>query len=97
MTPVESLKLIEETMMKFYPLGDYKMNDSIKTLATPHNPARRPAASGDDGADAAVQPDAAPEPPAPTANPTAVLRADSAVFQKPSPLFGMQSGVFGRR
>jgi 2-oxoglutarate ferredoxin oxidoreductase subunit beta len=32
MTPVNSLKFVEEHMMPFYPLGDYKISDAIKQI-----------------------------------------------------------------
>jgi len=32
MTPRESLKFVEERMIAYYPLGDYKVKDEVKTL-----------------------------------------------------------------
>jgi hypothetical protein len=32
MTPVNSLKFVEEHMIPFYPLGDYKVSDAIKQV-----------------------------------------------------------------
>jgi hypothetical protein len=32
MTPKESLKFVEERMIAYYPLGDYRVKDEVKTL-----------------------------------------------------------------
>ena len=32
MTPVDSLKFIEDHMVPFYPLGDYKVSEAIKLV-----------------------------------------------------------------
>jgi 2-oxoglutarate ferredoxin oxidoreductase subunit beta len=32
MTPKESLKFVEERMIPYYPLGDYKVKDEVKAL-----------------------------------------------------------------
>jgi 2-oxoglutarate ferredoxin oxidoreductase subunit beta len=32
MTPVQSLKFVEERMVSYYPLGDYKVTDAIKQI-----------------------------------------------------------------
>jgi 2-oxoglutarate ferredoxin oxidoreductase subunit beta len=32
MTPIESLKFVEEQMVPYYPLGDYKIKDEVKEL-----------------------------------------------------------------
>jgi len=32
MTPKESLKFVEERMVPYYPLGDYKVLDAVKDL-----------------------------------------------------------------
>jgi 2-oxoglutarate ferredoxin oxidoreductase subunit beta len=32
MAPKESLKFVEERMVAYYPLGDYKVKDEVKAL-----------------------------------------------------------------
>jgi 2-oxoglutarate/2-oxoacid ferredoxin oxidoreductase subunit beta len=38
MTPIESLKFIEAQMIPYYPLGDYKISDAVKTIMAERRP-----------------------------------------------------------